>query len=264
MQTAIDPRKLDALQKIRERALQQLAQRPPEEVAAAAEKHRLRNRILFDFPDSGPLRRELYPRQMDFFASSAEHTELCFVASNRCGRSRAAADGVAYHMTGMYPHWWVGRRFNKPSVWWTANESWKRVRDVNQLELLGAPDREDLQGTGAIPFHLLHRPVPNPHIKFGIESFQVRHVSGGLSSCQFKTYEQGWKEFEGSKIDGIWLDEQCPEEIYTACKMRIAATDGSKNSRNGIIFLTFTPLEGLTPLLMRLKERAVNADTLGW
>jgi len=264
-------RKTEALRKLRDRVRQQLDRQlvslPPEEREIAEANHRAKNRILYDFPDEGPLRRELYPRIMDFFDSGAEHDERAAIMANRMGKSRAAADEVAYHMTGLYPHWWKGRRFKTATNWWAVNESWKKVRDVNQLELLGQPDRLDLLGTGAIPAHLIvGEPDKNPHIKFGYESFRVRHVTGGISSCQFKSYEQGWAEFSSVKITGgIWLDEGCPLEIYSECQMRVANTEGPQgDKRNGIIFLTYTPMSGLTPLIMELKRRAVNSNELGW
>ena len=257
----------DALLKIRERTRQQLERIPEPEREAAEARHRERNRILCDFPDEGPLRRELYPRSMEFFSSGAEHDERAFIAGNRIGKSRTAADEVAYHMTGLYPYWWIGRRFKKATTWWAVNESWKKVRDVNQLELLGPPDRPDLLGTGAIPAHLIvGEPDKNPHIKFGYESFRARHVTGGISGLQFKSYEQGWQEFSSVKITGgIWADEGCPLDIYSEFQMRVANTEGPQgNKKNGIIMLTYTPMSGPTPLIMELKRRAVNANELGW
>lgn len=257
----------EALLKLRERTLQELERIPESEREAAAARHRERNRILYDFPDEGPLRRELYPRSMEFFAAGAEHDERAFIAGNRIGKSRTAADEVAYHMTGLYPHWWVGRRFKHATNWWAVNESWKLVRDICQAELLGPPDRPDLLGTGAIPEHLIvGEPDKNPHIKFGYESFRVRHITEGISSLQFKSYEQGWGEFVAVKITGgIWADEKCPLDIYSEFQMRVANTEGPHGSKkNGIIMLTVTPMGGPTPLIMELKRRAVNANELGW
>ena len=43
-------------------------------------------------------------------------------------------------------------------------------------------------------------------------------------------------------MNGIWLDEEPPQLIYNECLMRILTT-------NGLIMLTFTPLQGTTPLV---------------
>ncbi|KAB2362929.1 hypothetical protein F8B21_30940, partial [Escherichia coli] len=40
----------------------------------------------------------------------------------------------------------------------------------------------------------------------------------------------------------IWLDEECPKDIYTQCVTRTATT-------GGIVYLTFTPEHGLTEIV---------------
>jgi len=67
----------------------------------------------------------------------------------------------------------------------------------------------------------------------------VRHISGGISRIKIKSYAEGRKSFEGTEQEVIWLDEECPLAIYTECITRTMTT-------NGLIMLTFTPLEGLT------------------
>src|SRR5215831_14009602 len=41
------------------------------------------------FPDDGPLRRNLYPKQLEFFRASLDHRELLFMAANRTGKTLA-------------------------------------------------------------------------------------------------------------------------------------------------------------------------------
>ena len=38
------------------------------------------------FPDSGPLRRELYPKHVEFFAAGATYKNRLFMAANRVGK----------------------------------------------------------------------------------------------------------------------------------------------------------------------------------
>jgi phage terminase large subunit-like protein len=49
-------------------------------------------------------------------------------------------------------------------------------------------------------------------------------------------------KFMGTSIDLIWLDEECPQDIFTQCITRTATT-------NGITYMTFTPEHGLTSLV---------------
>jgi hypothetical protein len=45
------------------------------------------NRIDSYYPDGGPLRRELYPKHLEFFRAGIEHRERCFLAANRVGKT---------------------------------------------------------------------------------------------------------------------------------------------------------------------------------
>ena len=51
------------------------------------ERWRARNRIHRFYPDQGPLRRELYPKHLAFFAAGAEHRERLMMAANRVGKT---------------------------------------------------------------------------------------------------------------------------------------------------------------------------------
>jgi phage terminase large subunit-like protein len=76
----------------------------------------------------------------------------------------------------------------------------------------------------------------------------VRHVSGGTSTIGLKSFDQGRKKFQGTAKDCIWLDEEPPMDVYTECLTRTM-------TRNGIMICTFTPLEGLSDVvLMYLPE----------
>jgi phage terminase large subunit-like protein len=58
------------------------------------------------------------------------------------------------------------------------------------------------------------------------------------------SYDQGRAKFQGTSKDLCWLDEQCPLDVYTECLTRLL-------TRNGIIMLTFTPLDGLTDVVLK-------------
>ena len=66
-----------------------------------AEKiRRGRNRISSYYLDEGPLRRELYPKHLSFFAAGAEYRERLFIAGNRVGKTTVGGFEVACHLTG--------------------------------------------------------------------------------------------------------------------------------------------------------------------
>lgn len=266
--TGLDPQAAEKLRAIQSQLREKFRSLPVEQQAEAEKRYRHRNRMFFCYPERGketdifPHSRDKYPRHMEFYRSGRDSTTRAFVAANRVGKNFATSFEIAFHMTGRYPEWWEGYQFDKPQKWWIAHKTWKDVRDVNQAQLLGPPEIEGSLGTGSIPASLIHKTIPNPHIRNGFESFQVRHKSGGLSSAQFKAYEQGWQAFESHRINGAWLDEICPLDIYNSVKARTVNTEGGQ--RNDIVILTFTPVEGLSDLLIYLSDQAVNRKELPW
>lgn len=165
------------------------------------------------------------------------------MAANRVGKTMSAAAEVTYHLTGDYPDWWEGKRFEKPVLVWTGSPTNETSKDIVQNELLGGLG-ENL-GTGWIPkAKLFGKPTTRQAgVKNVVDSFQVRHKSGGLSTCVLKTYEQGWQKWQGTAPHVVWLDEE-PDNymIYSEAQTRVLTS-------GGIILVTFTPLLGMTELV---------------
>lgn len=59
-----------------------------------------------------------YPKQAAFHEAGAIHRERLFMAGNRVGKTECGAAELAMHLTGQYPKWWLGRRFDKPVRAW--------------------------------------------------------------------------------------------------------------------------------------------------
>ena len=197
-----------------------------------------RQKILQYYPEEGPLSRHNYPKHMTFFEMGSKFSERCMMAANRIGKSEGVgAYEMALHLTGRYPPWWKGHRFNRAINAWAAGTTSTTARDIVQYKLIGPT--EDF-GTGLIPAKYIIKTTPKAGgVPNAVDTILVKHISGGISRCKIKSYAEGRKSFEGTEQDLIWLDEECPMNIYTECVTRTMTT-------NGLIMLTFTPLEGLT------------------
>lgn len=213
------------------------------------------------YPDTGPLRRELYQKHLQFFAAGPHFVERLFMAANRSGKTEGAGGfETALHMTGLYPVWWIGKRFDRPIDAWAAGDTKETVRDIIQLKLLGDLTKGEI-GTGLIPKDLIVDYSMRPGIANTVDSITVRHVSGGISKLSLKSYDQKRKSFQGTKKDLLWLDEEPPLDIYTECLLRTTDTTGT-DTEQGIMILTFTPLEGMSETVMSflpggtIEERA--------
>lgn len=185
---------------------------------------------------------EPYPWQRQFVEASLTNQQLLAMTGNRCGKTRIGAIIAAAHATGIYPEWWTGKRFNKPIKAWAVGASTSTTRDILQSELLGAWDDPNAFGTGAIPKSCIYGTVNRIGVPGAYEVVQVKHVSGGISTISFKSYEMSMDKFMGTALDLIWLDEEAPKGLFTQCITRTATT-------GGITYLTFTPEHGLTELV---------------
>jgi len=127
------------------------------------EKARRRRYRLIDelFPDSGPYARERYQKHLEFFRAGATHRERLFMAANRSGKSVAGGAELTYHLTGRYPHWWEGKRFDHPIRGLAAGDTTQTTRDIIQNKLLGGLYDTPEFGTGLIPIDYLGKPTPS-------------------------------------------------------------------------------------------------------
>lgn len=203
------------------------------------------HKIIYQFPDNGPLRRELYKKHMEFIASTNKFRETCFMAANRAGKSETGAYCVSTWLTGDYPEWWNGKRFDRPVNILVSGETGKLVRDSIQLKLLGRPG--DF-GSGTIPRAKIIGTRPKPGIPDAIDTVRVVHA-GGESTLQFQSYDQGREAFQATERDVILEDEEPPISIHNENLIRTMTT-------NGIVILTFTPLKGLSETVISLQEKA--------
>lgn len=221
----------------------------------AERTRRARHKIARYFQDTGDRRRALYEKHVEFFDAGAKYKERLFMAANRVGKSQAGAFEVACHLTGIYPHWWTGRRFASHGEWWACGTNSETTRNIVQVELLGKIDEP---GTGMIPGDLIvHTTRRQNGLAGSIESAWIRHADGRNALVGFKTYEQGRQSFEGTEKQGIWWDEEPPLAIYTEGLYRTITT-------RGIVLTTFTPLQGMSDVVTAFLEPSEEAKAYKW
>lgn len=210
-----------------------------ETLEAAAHRKRYRRIDFF----------EPYEKQDLFFQLGATKRERLLSAGNQQGKTEAGAFEAACHLTGDYPHWWRGRRWNRPVKGWAAAVTSTDARDGPQKKLCGEAGVEATHGTGYIPLEAFaDKPSLGHGVTDGFDTIQVKHKTNGredgVSVLRFKSYEQGRKKFQSETLDFIWDDEEPPDDIYSEELARISAT-------GGMIFTTFTPLMGMSSVVRR-------------
>jgi phage terminase large subunit-like protein len=201
---------------------------------------------------------EPYEYQKKFHNAKAQQRLL--MAGNRIGKSFCGAMEMAFHLTGQYPDWWNGRRFNRPIRAWAGGASNETTRDICQKELVGQPDDPSAKGTGSIPLKYIGETVRKAGVPNAMNSLVIKHVTGGWSRLAFKAYEMGKEKWMGESLDVIWLDEEPPSSIYTQSLTRTA-------DKGGIVYMTFTPENGMTETVAQFVNDLRDGQALiqaGW
>jgi len=185
------------------------------------------------------------PKQAEFHKLGGQFQQRMLMAGNQLGKTLSAGMEVAMHLTGLYPSWWQGHVFHRANHWWAAGVTSESTRDNPQRILLG---RGRSFGTGTVPAHTLHtKPAMARGVPDAVDNVQVVHKTGGISTLKFKSYDQGREKWQGDTLDGIWWDEEPPEDIYDEGLTRL-------NRRRGLALITFTPLLGMTEVVRRFYE----------
>ena len=200
-----------------------------------------------------------FDHQLNFFKTgSSERRGI--LAANRIGKTVSTCYETAMHLTGLYPDWWEGFRFDKPITCMVAGEGWSQVALVLQNELIGTQDvkiTENL-GTGAIPRDcIITDTMRNDGANcIGIE---VRHTSGANSYLLFANYTQEVRQLQGFKLNLAVFDEQPPDDFFSEIVTRTATTQGK-------VLCSFTPLKGLNGLVSKFwnKEEGYEFIRVAW
>ena len=200
-----------------------------------------------------------FKHQHKFFETgSSERRGI--LAANRIGKTVSTCFETAMHLTGIYPDWWTGFRYNGAITAMVAGEGWSQVALVLQNELLGTQDvkiTENL-GTGAIPRDcIIADTMRNDGANcIGVE---IRHVSGSNSYLLFANYTQEVRQLQGFKLNLAVFDEQPPDDFFSEIVTRTATTQGK-------VLCSFTPLKGLNGLVSKFwnKEQGYEYIRVAW
>ena len=238
-----------------------LSEIPVDRLWLEALRRRKREKLYFEWDTiwtpENPI--GVYPWQARFCNAGKDNGQRLLMKANRVGGTTCAAAEIACHLTGLYPSWWEGRKFDTAVHGWAGGESSQAVRDVVQEALLG-PVAE--WGTGWIPGDkLAQRPkLQQAGVHDVADVISVIHRTGGISTLGLKTYEQGRTKWQGKRLDFVWLDEQPPVDIFTEALTRIVDS-------NGLLIMTFTPLKGVddvVKMFLDAERPGVYVQNVTW
>ena len=193
-----------------------------------------------------------FDHQREFFKTQS--TRRGILAANRIGKTVSTCAETAMHLTGIYPEWWEGYRYDKSITVMVAGEGWSQVALVLQQELLGTTDvklRENI-GTGMIPRARINMDTMRSD-GANCVGVEIRRIDGTRSYLLFANYTQEVRQLQGFKLDLAVFDEQPPDDFFSEVVTRTATTQGQ-------IMCSFTPLKGLNGLVSKFWNREEGYD----
>lgn len=206
------------------------------------------------FPSEGPYSRDKYPEQMKLIEQSMFHSIIGLIGANGSGKTTLGAYITYCHLSGKYPQWWNGYRFNMgPLNAWISGLGTKQLTALQDV-IFGSYMEP---GTGMFPKecfedsegNLQVYAMPGANQVFGIVYIKHYDMFGkfdGYSKIEFKTNEQGYEQYQGATRQWIWLDEEHDPKVFAEC---LARTRGPKG-KSGRILTTFTPEHGWSDLYL--------------
>ena len=208
----------------------------------ARRKSVFRYRTMFD---------TLYEWQQEFIKDTKEFSAVCLCAANRIGKTYTGTYIDAIHLMGEYPYGWEGHKFDQPILAWLLGYSGEKTRDLLQQELFGRFEEGKLSG-GLIPADLIVDYKSMAGTSGALREVRIKHVSGGVSVCQFWSYSQGQHALMGDSVDWYHIDEEPKDQsIYPQVLTRTATGDRGRGGRG---ILTFTPENGRTDLVVKFMD----------
>ena len=204
------------------------------------------------------------PLHIEHFNAGLTCDERVLFGGNRTGKTNCGGYECTAHVTGEYPEWWKGARFKEPISAWASGKHNRAVRDILQEKLFGAVKRgiggrQYLVGTGMIPASRIDH--ESAIFQSGVSGLidqvriQYRDSEYEYSDLGLKSYEQGTSGFEGTSREFVWFDEEPDMDIYMEGYMRTVDCAG-------VVVCTFTPLKGMSPLVLRFWDRDVIPEAL--
>lgn len=197
--------------------------------------------------------------QRCYRVKSDTHTFILegYVTTHNCGKTIAGCMEMSFHATGRYPDWWEGHRIEprvnassgeKEINLWVIGTDSKTVRDSLQSKIIGSESKEFTDG--CLHSELIDREgiIKSRGVTGLVDTVYVRHKSGCMSKIQFRSYEQGRENLQSATVDACYCDEEPPADVLGEIRARLGAT-------GGFMFIAFTPLNGMTPLVQEFWSR---------
>jgi hypothetical protein len=192
--------------------------------------------------------------------------QIMTLAGNRTGKTMSAGFHTALDLTGDYPDWYKGYRFQHAPNVMVAGVDNAQLQAVVQKELFGDVVEVDKKKTftgGWVHPHEIGR-ITWSKVTADLASTVEVFSKFGRAQCKLRAYTQsktgqGTLTFAGTSLDLIWVDECPPDPLVGQLNARVLT---GNLGRGGRIRYTMTPELGNTKLVTDFMEYREDTQQL--
>ena len=182
-------------------------------------------------------------------------------AGNQIGKTMGTCAEDAFDLTGLYPEWWEGLKYDRPIHLVCGGVNNDKTRDLLQKGLFGDPVIwEEALGTGFVPKKCIGKISKKRGVSDAFLHVKVKHFTQGIfdgwSTVSFQSYESGKAAWMGDTIDVFHLDEEPPMDILEQAGRGCIASGGR-------IRCSYTPENGQTEVVRKIKAEW-SLHKAGW
>lgn len=164
-----------------------------------------------------PLNHGFRPHRSQMAVHSSDSKEILYVAANRVGKSTTGIRETLWRATGTHPY----KKIKPHSTIWAGFPDFPFFLRVTQRLFRAWYPKNRL-----IEY--------NKSEKWA----SFRRDDGGQCDIFFISYDSEREKWQGAGVDFIWLDEECPQDIFEEAVARIVDSEGD-------LLMTQTPVSGL-------------------
>jgi len=185
------------------------------------------------------------PNVLAYKANSATHEE--FHKSTKVGRILRGGNRSGKSVAGMVESVWRS----------TGRHPYQNTHEVPTRGRIVTVDRD--AGIEQIIKPLLQQWIPtservNGSWEDSYSNARKTFTFRNGSTIELKTHQQEVESFAGVPLHWVWFDEECPQDIFNECRLRLI-------DYNGCWYMTMTPVEGQDWIFDRfIVSKAKNVD----
>lgn len=193
------------------------------------------------------------PKGLEFYASGLNARQRLLLGAVRSRKTSLVLKEVSCHLNGIYPNWWNGYRYDRPTRGLVGTVKAEKTRDVLQKYLLEGDSQFGLK-----PF--IHKSLIVDKyagsLRNSVSKLFVKHISGGYSELKFCSFSEGAAGLQSETFDFAHLDEAPDFDVYQEILYRTAAFGDYRT----FVMLTMWPERGRDELVSFFMNKGAPGE----